>query len=133
MSKLFITTPIYYVNAKPHIGHAYTTVVCDIFARFNRMLSNDVKFTTGTDEHGKKVEQSAIKAGISPQEFTDHISQLFRNLLPVLNISNDDFIRTTDHRHKKTVQHFWKKLKDAGYIGRGLTDDCIQSRAGKVA
>ena len=66
MSKFFITTPIYYVNAKPHIGHAYTTVVCDVFARFNRMLGNDVKFTTGTDEHGKKVEQSAIKAGISP-------------------------------------------------------------------
>ena len=119
MSKFFITTPIYYVNAKPHIGHAYTTVVCDVFARFNRMLGNDVHFTTGTDEHGKKVEQSAIKAGISPQAFADSISKLFRGLLPVLNISNDDFIRTTEPRHKKTVQHFWQKLKDAGYIYLG--------------
>lgn len=119
MPKLYITTPIYYVNAKPHIGHAYTTVVCDVFARFNRMLGNNVKFTTGTDEHGKKIEQSAIKAGISPQKFTDNISKLFRDLLPVLNISNDDFIRTTEPRHKKTVQHFWKKLKDAGYIYLG--------------
>ncbi len=119
MSRLYITTPIYYVNAKPHIGHAYTTVVCDVFARFNRMLGADVKFTTGTDEHGKKVEQSAVKAGISPQEFADNISKLFRDLLPVLNISNNDFIRTTEPRHKKTVQHFWKKLKDAGYIYLG--------------
>ena len=119
MKKLYITTPIYYVNAKPHIGHAYTTVACDVFARFNRMLGMDVKFTTGTDEHGKKVEQSAIKAGISPQEFTDSISKLFRDLLPVLNISNDDFIRTTESRHKKTVQHFWEKLKNAGYIYLG--------------
>lgn len=119
MSKLYITTPIYYVNAKPHIGHAYTTIVCDVFARFNRMLGNNVKFTTGTDEHGKKVEQSAVKAGISPQKFTDNISKLFRDLLPILNISNDDFIRTTEPRHKKTVQHFWKKLKDAGYIYLG--------------
>ena len=119
MKKIYITTPIYYVNAKPHIGHAYTTVVCDVFARFNRMLGNDVKFTTGTDEHGKKVEQSAIKAGITPQKFTDNISQLFRDLLPILNISNDDFIRTTEPRHEKTVQHFWKKLKDAGYIYLG--------------
>lgn len=119
MSKLYITTPIYYVNAKPHIGHAYTTVVCDVFARFNRMLGNDVRFTTGTDEHGKKVEQSAVKAGISPQEFTDKISKLFRDLLPVLNISNDDFIRTTELRHKKTVQHFWTRLKNAGYIYLG--------------
>lgn len=119
MQTLYITTPIYYVNAKPHIGHAYTTVVCDAFARFNRMLGVDVKFTTGTDEHGKKVEQSAIKAGISPQEFTDNISKLFRDLLPVLNISNDDFVRTTEPRHKKTVQYFWQKLKDAGYIYLG--------------
>lgn len=119
MKNIYITTPIYYVNAKPHIGHAYTTIVCDIFARFHRMMGYNVKFSTGTDEHGKKVEQSANNAGISPQEFTDQISQLFRDLLPVLNISNDDFIRTTEPRHKKTVQYFWKKLKDAGYIYLG--------------
>lgn len=119
MKNIYITTPIYYVNAKPHIGHAYTTIVCDVFARFHRMLGYNVKFSTGTDEHGKKVEQSANNAGISPKEFTDNISKLFRDLLPILNISNDDFIRTTEPRHKKTVQHFWKKLKDAGYIYLG--------------
>lgn len=116
---IYITTPIYYVNAKPHIGHAYTTIICDVFSRFHRMLGYDVKFSTGTDEHGKKVEQSANKAGISPQEFTNQISRLFRDLLPVLNISNDDFVRTTEERHKKTVQYFWKKLEDAGYIYLG--------------
>ena len=102
MKNLYITTPIYYVNAKPHIGHAYTTIVCDVFARFHRMLGYNVKFSTGTDEHGKKVEQSANNAGISPKEFADNISKLFKDLLPILNISNDDFIRTTDQRHKKT-------------------------------
>ncbi len=119
MNKLYITTPIYYVNAKPHIGHAYTTVVCDVYARFHRMLGYDVKFVTGSDEHGKKIEQSANIAGIAPQEFTDGISKLFQDLLPILNITNDDFIRTTESRHKKTVQHFWKVLKDNGYIYLG--------------
>ena len=119
MNKVFITTPIYYVNAKPHIGHAYTTVVCDVYARFCRMMGYDVKFSTGTDEHGKKVEQSATKCGMTPEEFTDNISKLFRNLLPILNISNDDFIRTTENRHKKTVQYFWNKLFDNGYIYLG--------------
>ena len=119
MKKIYITTPIYYVNAKPHIGHAYTTVVCDVFARFHRMLGYDVKFSTGTDEHGKKIEQSAEKAGIAPQEFTDQISKLFQDLLPVLNISNDDFIRTTQERHKKTVRHFWNILEKNGYIYLG--------------
>jgi methionyl-tRNA synthetase len=116
---IYITTPIYYVNAKPHIGHAYTTIVCDVFARFHKMLGYNVKFSTGTDEHGKKVEQSANDAKVSPQDFTDGISSLFKDLLPILNISNDDFIRTTEPRHKKTVMHFWKKLRDAGYIYLG--------------
>lgn len=117
--KIFITTPIYYVNAKPHIGHAYTTVVCDVYARFCRMMGYDVKFSTGTDEHGKKIEQSAIKLNETPKEFTNNISKLFRDLLPVLNISNDDFIRTTEERHINTVQHFWNKLYDNGYIYLG--------------
>ena len=117
--KIFITTPIYYVNAKPHIGHAYTTVVCDVYVRFCRMIGYDVKFSTGTDEHGKKIEQSAIKLNKKPEEFVDDISKLFRDLLPVLNISNNDFIRTTEERHIKTVQHFWKKLNDNGYIYLG--------------
>lgn len=119
MRKIYITTPIYYVNAKPHIGHAYTTVVCDVFARFHRMLGFDVKFSTGTDEHGKKIEQSAEKAGIAPQEFVDQISKLFQDLLVTLDISNDDFIRTTQERHKKTVRHFWNILEENGYIYLG--------------
>ncbi len=116
---IFITTPIYYVNAKPHIGHAYTTIVCDVYARFCKMMGYNVKFSTGTDEHGKKVEQSAINNGQTPQQFADEISTLFKDLLPILNISNDDFIRTTESRHTKTVKYFWKKLLDAGYIYLG--------------
>lgn len=119
MKTLYVTTPIYYVNAKPHIGHAYTTVVCDVFSRFNRMLGNKVKFVTGTDEHGKKIEQSAIQAGVEPQEFTDKISKLFRDMLPILNISNDDFIRTTEPRHKIAVTHLWNILFDKGFIYLG--------------
>ena len=119
MKTLYITTPIYYVNAKPHIGHAYTTVVCDMFARFHRMLGYNVKFVTGTDEHGKKIEQSANKAHVDKQEFVDNVSKLFRDLLPILNISNDDFVRTTEVRHKKAVAHFWNVLKDNGYIYLG--------------
>ncbi|GHT88268.1 methionine--tRNA ligase [Alphaproteobacteria bacterium] len=119
MKAIFITTPIYYVNAKPHIGHAYTTVACDVFARFHRMLGHDVKFTTGTDEHGNKIEQIAKKLNKKPQEFVDDISLLFLNLLPALNISNDDFIRTTQLRHKKAVAHFWNKLYGNGYIYLG--------------
>ncbi len=118
-NKLYITTPIYYVNAKPHIGHAYTTIVCDIYARLNKMLGYDVKFVTGTDEHGKKVEQSAVNSGKTPQEFTDEISQLFRDLLVTINANNDDFIRTTEERHKKSVAFFWRKLQEAGYIYLG--------------
>lgn len=112
----YITTPIYYVNDKPHLGHAYTTVACDLLARFKRLDNHDVFFLTGTDEHGQKVQQAAEKAGIDPQAFTDTVSQNFRALTPLLNISNDDFIRTTETRHKKAVQALWKKLEDAGEI-----------------
>src|ERR1700759_2066375 len=97
----YITTPIYYVNDNPHLGHAYTTIACDVLARFKRLDGYDVFFLTGTDEHGQKVEQAAAKAGIAPQAFTDKVSQNFRDLIPVLNYSNDDFIRTTEERHKK--------------------------------
>ncbi len=117
--KLYVTTPIYYVNAKPHIGHAYTTIICDVFTRFNKMNGFDVKFVTGTDEHGKKIEQSANKSQIEPQEFTDQVSKLFRDLLPILNIDNDDFIRTTEPRHKRAVSHFWNVLYERGYIYLG--------------
>lgn len=112
----YITTPIYYVNDKPHIGHAYTTIMCDVAARFKRLDGYDVYFLTGTDEHGQKVAQAAENAGIDPQSFTDKVSQNFRDLIPVLNFSNDDFIRTTEARHKAACQALWKKLEDAGQI-----------------
>ena len=116
----YITTPIYYVNDKPHIGHAYTTLACDVLARFKRLDGFDVFFLTGTDEHGQKVQQAAEKAGIAPQTFTDQVSQNFRDLMPLLNYSNDDFIRTTEARHKKACAVLWQKLVDAGeiYLGK---------------
>jgi methionyl-tRNA synthetase len=115
----YITTPIYYVNDVPHIGHAYTTLACDALARFKRLDGFDVRFLTGTDEHGQKVEKSAQAAGIEPQVFTDRVSQNFRDLVGVMNYTNDDFIRTTEDRHKKGVQHLWNKLVEAGDIYLG--------------
>lgn len=112
----YITTPIFYVNDVPHIGHAYTCIACDVVTRFMRLSGWNVKYLTGTDEHGQKVEQSAKKANISPQEFTDKTSAVFRKMMPELNISNDDFIRTTEERHKKAVESLWKKLNDSGNI-----------------
>jgi methionyl-tRNA synthetase len=95
----YITTPIYYVNDKPHIGHAYTTLACDVIARFMRLDGRNVMFMTGTDEHGQKVAQSAEAAGIDPLAFCDRVSQNFRDLTPLMNFSNDGFIRTTEERH----------------------------------
>lgn len=112
----YITTPIYYVNDVPHLGHAYTTTACDVMARFKRLDGYDVKFLTGTDEHGLKVAQSAEKKGVSPQQFTDKVSQSFCNLTDSMNFSNDDFIRTTEERHKIAAQALWKKLEENGYI-----------------
>lgn len=112
----YITTPIYYVNDKPHIGHAYTSIACDVIARFKRLDGYDVKFLTGTDDHGIKVSQAAQKAGEDPQSFTDKVSQNFRDLVPLLNYSNDDFIRTTEPRHIKAAQALWKKMEEAGDI-----------------
>jgi len=116
----YITTPIYYVNDVPHIGHAYTSIACDVISRFMRLSGKDVKYLTGTDEHGQKVEKSAEKHGISPQEFTDKTSMIFRQMMQTLNISNDDFIRTTEERHKEAVRHFWSKLVENGdiYLGK---------------
>jgi methionyl-tRNA synthetase len=119
MSKFYITTPIYYVNDVPHIGHAYTTVVSDVLARFARIDGRDVYFLTGTDEHGQKVEKSAVAKGLSPQEFTDNMSVPFRNLCSLLNVSNDDFIRTSEERHKNAARFFWKKLEENGHIYKG--------------
>ena len=87
----YITTPIYYVNDKPHIGHAYTTLACDVMARFKRLDGYDVTFLTGTDEHGQKVEKAAEAAGITPKHFTDQVSQNFRDLTKAMDFSNDDF------------------------------------------
>ena len=115
----YITTPIYYVNDDPHIGHAYTTLACDVLARFKRLDGFNVRFLTGTDEHGQKVEKSAAAAGVDPQAFTDKVSQNFRALSELLNFSNDDFIRTTEARHKEACRSLWKKLVDAGDIYLG--------------
>src|SRR3984893_11439136 len=116
----FVTTPIYYVNDTPHLGHAYTTVACDALARFMRLDGRQVKFLTGTDEHGQKVEQSARLAGISPQQFTDRISEAFRDMTRLLDITADDFIRTTEARHVRGVQALWQELERRGeiYLGR---------------
>ncbi len=107
-----MTTPIYYVNDAPHIGHAYTTLACDVLARFKRLDGFDVKFLTGTDEHGQKVEKSALAAGVDPKAFTDKVSQNFRDLADLMNFTHDDFIRTTEERHKHAVQDLWQKLME---------------------
>jgi methionyl-tRNA synthetase len=117
--KFYITTPIYYVNARPHIGHAYTTLVCDAIARRKRMLGFDTYFLTGTDEHGQKIERSATAAGMTPQQFADEVSGLFRSLFEKMNISNDDFIRTTEPRHKAGAQELFRRLQENGYIYKG--------------
>ena len=115
----YITTPIYYVNDKPHIGHAYTTLACDALARFQRLDGHQVKFLTGTDEHGQKVEEAAVKAGVDPQSFTDKVSQNFQELAVNMNFSHDEFIRTTSQRHKSTCQKLWNILRDKGHIYLG--------------
>jgi methionyl-tRNA synthetase len=117
--KFYITTPIYYVNARPHIGHAYTTIACDTIARRQRMLGADTFFLTGTDEHGQKIERAAAAAGKTPQQYSDEISAEFRTLWKRMGISNDDFIRTTETRHTKRVQELFRRLRDNGYIYKG--------------
>jgi methionyl-tRNA synthetase len=112
----YITTPIYYVNASPHIGHAYTTIVADVLARFARMTGRDTFFVTGTDEHGDKIAEAAQKAGITPKAYADGISAQFRGLWPELAITNDYFIRTTDENHMETVRRILQKVYDAGDI-----------------
>ena len=114
--KYYITTPIYYPSANPHMGHAYSSIIADFFARFKRIDGYEVHFLTGTDEHGLKIQRSAEKQKIDPLEFCNKISQTFRNLSKTLNLTNTDFIRTTDDRHKKTVQHLWNILEKNGDI-----------------
>jgi len=108
----FITTPIYYPSAKPHMGHAYSSIVSDVIARFKRLDGFNVEFLTGTDEHGLKIQRAAEDKGVDPKKFCDEISETFRNLSNTLNLSNTDFIRTTESRHIKSVQNLWKVLQD---------------------
>ncbi len=112
----YITTPIYYVNDKPHIGHAYTTLACDVLARFKRLDGHVVHFLTGTDEHGQKVEKSAAARGIDPQTYCDEYSAHFRDLADAMHYSHDQFIRTTDVAHKTAVQGFWQRIVEQGRL-----------------
>ncbi|WP_320175394.1 methionine--tRNA ligase [Maridesulfovibrio sp.] len=116
MDSFFITTPIYYVNAKPHLGHAYTTILADSMKRFHKLLGDETFFLTGTDEHGDKIVQAAEKGGQTPREYVDEISSLFSGIWPGLQIDNDDFIRTTQERHIKCVQEVLQKVYDKGDI-----------------
>jgi len=116
MQSFYITTAIDYVNGSPHLGHAYEKVLTDVIARFRRQMGDRVHFLTGVDEHGQKVQASAKKKGIAPQQFVDEVSAEFRALLPKLNISNDDFIRTTEPRHKQVVRTILQQLFDKGEI-----------------
>ena len=114
--KFYVTTPIYYVNARPHIGHAYTTIVADVVARRHRLLGERTWFLTGTDEHGQKIERSASAAGVPPQQFADQVSQSFKDLWARMGITNDDYIRTTDARHKVGAQKLFAELYARGEI-----------------
>ena len=117
--RFYLTTPIYYVNARPHLGHAYSTIVCDAIARRKRAQGIDTWFLTGTDEHGQKIERSAALAGRTPDEFATAISGEFRGLWDQLGLSYDDFIRTTEERHKRGTQKFFAALRDRGFIYKG--------------
>ena len=112
----YITTPIYYPSARPHMGHAYTSIIADFFARFKRIQGYNVFFLTGTDEHGQKIQRAAEKKNIDPKTFCDEISKTFRDLSKTLNLSNDDFIRTTEPRHHKSVENLWKILEKKNEI-----------------
>src|SRR5271166_1197410 len=118
-NKFYLTTPIYYVNARPHIGTTYTTVVADVIARRKRAQGVDTFFLTGTDEHGQKIQRSAEKANCSPQEFTDRVAAQFRALWDRMGLTYDDFIRTTEPRHKRGVQKLFALLMERGYIYKG--------------
>src|SRR5580698_2340642 len=115
----YITTPIYYVNARPHLGHAYSTIVCDAIARRKRSQGFDTWFLTGTDEHGQKIERSAAKAGKTPAEFATAVSAEFRGLWDRMGLTYDDYIRTTEERHKRGVQKLFADLRDRGFIYKG--------------
>ena len=112
----YITTPIYYPSGNPHMGHAYSSILADVFARFKRNDNHNVFFLTGTDEHGLKIQKSAEKEGLNPLLYCDKISKVFKDLTKSLNLSNDDFIRTTEKRHHKSVNDLWNRLVASGDI-----------------
>ena len=112
----YITTPIYYPSGKPHMGHAYSSIIADFFARFKRIQGKNVFFLTGTDEHGQKIAESAAKAKMEPQAFVDMMTQKFKELWPELHIEPDQFIRTTEERHKQIVQQILQQIYDNGEI-----------------
>ena len=116
MNNFYITTPIYYVNDIGHVGHAYTTIACDILSRFNKLQNNNVFFVSGTDEHGQKVEKASYNFKQEPKEFVDKMSKNFRDLIPALGCEIDDFIRTTEKRHINAAQHLWKTLQKNNQI-----------------
>jgi methionyl-tRNA synthetase len=116
MKPFYITTPIYYVNAEPHLGHAYTTIVADVYRRFHQLLGCETFFLTGTDEHGDKIVAAAESEGVTSKEYTDRMSSLFRDLWPKLKISNDYFVRTTDPEHQESVKRILMKVKEKGDI-----------------
>ena len=114
--RFYVTTPIYYVNDVPHIGHTYTTVVADVVARYRRMIGEKVYFLTGTDEHGQKIERAALKQGIAPLELADRVVARYHDLWKLLDITNDDFIRTSEPRHHRGVEKIFRRIQDAGDI-----------------
>ena len=116
----YVTTPIYYVNAAPHLGHAYSTIGADILARHHRQRGEDVFFLTGTDEHGEPVAQVAEREGITPKELADRNAARFQALMPRINVSNDFFIRTSDPRHHERVQAVMQQIHDNGHVYKGL-------------
>lgn len=131
-----VTTPIYYVNDRPHVGHAYTSVACDVLARYQRLAGREVLFCTGTDEHGQKVEEAARRRGISPQELVDEVSGQFRELAEGLEVEPDRFVRTTDQGHQRAVRHLWRRLEDSGAIYLGsyegwysIRDECYYAES----
>jgi methionyl-tRNA synthetase len=131
MTRFYITTPIYYVNDVPHLGHAYTTIAADALARFHRAVGDDTRFLTGTDEHGLKVEQAAAARGLGPLQLADQVVERFRDTWKQLDIANDDFIRTTEARHKQVVADIWKRIEAAGDIYKGSYEGwyCVSCEA----
>lgn len=123
MANYYVTTPIYYVNDEPHLGHIYTTIAADVLARFRRLSGDDVFFLTGVDEHGQKVQQAAEARGIEPIELANQVVERYESLWPQFEISNDDFIRTSSERHKKGVQAMWRRLENAGTIYKDYYED----------